>query len=388
MPKLKPLLLGTVITAISSTNAIADVKINGFASIVGGVDLDEATFRNSPYDEDFSFKPESKFALQVSSSLGEGLSATAQIMARGSTDFKANFEWAYLSYELNDNHTFRSGRLRLPFYKYSDYLDVGFAYPWIRPPKAMYSLLFNTYDGVSLLSNFYAGGIDITTNIIYGNVEETFFKTTTPTEGKLEGFKGINVQFSKDWLSGYAAYMYGDVFIPQAGMVALADALDTNVPSLNLGTEVKIDNDVGSFIGLGITADLDQFLINAEYSEVTVDDSLLLDNSQWYVSLAYRLDSYTPYLTYQHTENEQNTEVASKLSAVPPLATTVQGAFDGQLFEYTATTLGVRYDFHPSAALKFEYNAFSKIVDVTAGWGTPTDKESSSNITISIDLVF
>ena len=64
--------------------------------------------------------------------LGEGLSVTGQIVARGVNDFDANFEWAYISYEINDNWTVQAGKKRLPLFYYSDFFDVGYAYVWMR----------------------------------------------------------------------------------------------------------------------------------------------------------------------------------------------------------------------------------------------------------------
>ena len=166
-------------TMLASNICYAEIRFNGFASIVAGKDTKDFNFRNSDYDDSINFKPQTKFALQATADLADGLIAVAQIMARGSDDFDAQFEWAYLSYEINDIHTIRVGKLRLPFYKYSDYLDVGYAYPWITPPKAMYSLLFTTFEGISLVSNFPVGEWDISSNFSWGNVEDTFFSTCT-----------------------------------------------------------------------------------------------------------------------------------------------------------------------------------------------------------------
>ena len=81
--------------ALTTTTTFAEVRINGFASIVGGKTMDDDTTLYG-YDNDLSFKNESVFALQLSADLQDKLSATAQIVARGETDFNTEFEWAYL----------------------------------------------------------------------------------------------------------------------------------------------------------------------------------------------------------------------------------------------------------------------------------------------------
>ena len=79
-----------VALACCSGMAAAEVNINGFASIKAG----KAGSGDSlyGYTDEIDFKNESLFALQVQSDLGDKLSVTAQIMARGRNDFDAEFE--------------------------------------------------------------------------------------------------------------------------------------------------------------------------------------------------------------------------------------------------------------------------------------------------------
>jgi hypothetical protein len=132
-----------ICAALATSYANAEVRINGFASIVGGKSLEDDRGRYG-YDDDISFKNESVFALQISADLQEKLSATAQIVARGNNDFDAEFEWAYLTYEFNDELQLSAGKMRVPFYRYSDFIDVGYAYRWVRPPESVYSIPFST----------------------------------------------------------------------------------------------------------------------------------------------------------------------------------------------------------------------------------------------------
>lgn len=375
-----------------TTHVSSETRINGFASIVAGLDTDDKNFVNTPYTDEMNFKPESKFALQISTDLSDDLTAVAQIMARGANDFDAEFEWAYLSYDINENYTIRAGKLRIPFYKYSDYLDVGYAYPWIRPPRAMYSLTFSTYEGLSLISNFSLSDWDISSNLMYGNVEGTFFETTLPTDGTLTDSMGINVQLSKEWFSMYFAYLGTKVDIPRSDFESISQIVDLVSPGD--GTSIKLDNDYADFLGIGFTIDYENWLFNSEWSNVAIEDNITLDSVQWYASLAYRFDKIMPYITYQTTETKRekasisNNRIPAQIHpAQPPLNMFLQGILDSQIFEYKAYTVGVRYDFHPSAALKLEYNSYFDIID-NDSLGSTSDPETSGNISVAIDLVF
>lgn len=89
---MKKTLIGLVVAAacVTSNMALAEVNINGFASIKGGLTTgkDDTLYG---YTNDLEFKEESLFAVQLSSDLGEKLSVTAQLMAKGVNDYDAKF---------------------------------------------------------------------------------------------------------------------------------------------------------------------------------------------------------------------------------------------------------------------------------------------------------
>ncbi|WP_088329546.1 porin [Lacimicrobium sp. SS2-24] len=372
---------------ILSAPATAEITFNGFGSIVAGVSED-SPFRNNLYDDDVSFRPQSKLALQASADLGEGLSVTAQIMARGADDFDAEFEWAYLSYDISDSTTLRAGRLRIPFYRYSDYLDVGFAYPFISPPRTMYSLTFSTYEGLSLLHNFSMSSVDVNVNLVYGRVEETFFPTTNPTKGTLSDIAGFNTQASWQSFTGYVTYLRTDVTIPVPAIEGLAAQLNqAGVPG-SLTEQLRINEDKGSFFGFGLSYDDGDWVFNSEKSEVSIDDSLNLTSDQWYVNLGHRFGEFLPYFYYGEIESERNTSIPSQFPA--SLQPTIQGAFDSQYIEYTETGIGVRWDFHATTALKVEFTKYDDIWDrnPATALGTADNKESMNQLRVGVDFIF
>ena len=362
------------------------VRWSGFGSITGGFIDESHTFRNSDYTEDFEFKTDSKLALQADIDLEERLSATVQLLAKGDNDFEPKFEWAYITYDVVPDFSLRAGRLRAPFYSYSDYLDVGYAQPFSSPPKTMYSISFSSYDGLSLLHNTYIRDWDILTNLFYGSVTETLFGRTTPTDGKLEHMYGINTQASLDWFSVYIAFTNADVVIPIAVIEGNADDLVTAGASAEAASKLRIDGDEGTFLAGGFTIDYENWIVGAEASKLEVKNALFPENSSWYLLLGYRFGDFQPYIMYEETETDRNTSTASVFpDALQP---TVQGAFDSQEFEYYATSIGLRYDFHPSAALKVQYTRFDDIVDLTSDFGTFDIKEDLHQLTVGVDFIF
>lgn len=213
--------------ALLSASASAEVSLSGFASINAGKVLNGsgvehfgvepsflADYPNvSAYKEEWDLAPESLFGLQISADLSEGLSATAQIVGRGVDDFEPNFEWAYISYEFNDNWTVQAGKKRLPLFYYSDFFDVGYAYVWMRAPADNYTWQIFNYNGVNALYSGDIGDWSIATNIYLGREDDKentllgdfFFGETTREIWK--DIVGGVVNISKDWLEVRLTHM-------------------------------------------------------------------------------------------------------------------------------------------------------------------------------------
>ena len=73
------------------------------------------------------------------------------MVANSRYDYDPKFEMAYASYDF-DSFTARAGKLRLPLFFYSDYTDLGYAYPMIRPSQELYeNIVLKGYTGADLL---------------------------------------------------------------------------------------------------------------------------------------------------------------------------------------------------------------------------------------------
>lgn len=135
------------------------LRINGFFS--GGVaEMDGAsglTYSPGKITEDYSTRSVAKLGLQFTFQVSDTMDLNTQLVSRGVGDYNLETEWAYLSYEYSKKLTFRIGRQRIPYYLLSEYLDVGYAYPWVRTPMEMYSVPVSSSDGVGALYDFRVG---------------------------------------------------------------------------------------------------------------------------------------------------------------------------------------------------------------------------------------
>ena len=371
----------------------AEIEFNGFASIVAGTNLEDDALVYE-YDHELSFKPDSVFAVQASSDLADGLTATLQLVSRGKDDFSVEAEWAYLSYKLSEHSTIYAGRVRTPFYRYSDFVVVAYAYTWIRPPQGFYFIPFNSYEGVGYRFDGYSGDLEYGFNIQLSVSDDDFnlenngppahFETDYTT--LIEASISYNAWHSRAiWARFNGAYL--DVF--DDNFAALAGALQLNGLG-NVASALALADQEIVFSGIGLDADFGNWSFTSEYAHLEMPVSFQSDQDSWYVGVGYRHGQLTYYLPFGADENIPHSEIVAMLP--PPAASAVidpvnnvtlgmavTGATSVVKEDSKTTIVGIRYDFHRSAALKFEYTQYDDKL--------PSNKDGGI-LNIGVDLVF
>lgn len=153
----------------------SNINITGYGSIVAGMTFDDdETFTADFYDvgqynDQLTFKPESVLALQARGDITDKLSFTAQLVAKGVEDFKPEFDWYYLTYQASDALRLMAGRRTIPMYYFSEFYEVGYAYPWMRPPANLYWWQITFFNGFHAEYSFPLGNLDSTITTFYGN---------------------------------------------------------------------------------------------------------------------------------------------------------------------------------------------------------------------------
>ncbi|MCC2616402.1 topoisomerase IV [Aestuariibacter halophilus] len=369
---MKKTLLATTILSLLSTSAMAEVRINGFANLIAGKTSSEDTLYG--YDDDIGFDQESLFAIQVSGDINSKMTATGQVMARGSDDYDAEFEWAYLTYQATDNTSISAGRLRMPLFRYSASSDVGYSYHWVTAPRAVYAVDFNNIDGVRVDYSDYAGSWEYNLQAALGTVNSDV------GGAELDGDNTILVsaEATYDWfkIRGVYARSKATLDLSTADSVNLqaANAALAALPGLGLGAledAMQMRDDTGEFFGLGIEVDTFEWFISAEITSIEIEDSFNPKDTSYYVTAGMRFGAFTPSLTYENKDGTEGLKFQSLLSDVPAqLQPTAAGIVNGiqmaQQEEYDVLTLGIRYDYDTNIALKADLSRYSDDVYANA----------------------
>jgi len=367
---------------IFSAATLANVKFSGYGSIVAGKTLGSVEDPLNPgqkrdeiltadfydvgqYNNDITFNAESIFALQAVADLGTGLKVTAQLVAKGVENFSPEFDWYYLTYQATDALTLMAGRRNIPMYYFSEYSEVGYAYPWMRPPSNLYWWQITQFNGIHAMYDFDLGDYSNTITVFYGNeysddnVEMLYYDKLYGGSARTVNefwtdILGMNWNISGDNFDVRFVYFQNDrdrETIQQDG------SIDDYTPFSQ------------TFIGFGGTVDFEPFTILFDWNFVEYDDANGTEFPTYLVSLVYNHDAYQPYISYSKADHER-TKGASATE---------------DLEEHYIASYGLRYNFLPNASLKVQYDHFVDQGHAPSGWAYHGD---SDTVTVGVDFIF
>ncbi|MDU0353440.1 topoisomerase IV [Paraglaciecola aquimarina] len=361
----------TIATLCASTcfNAQAEVRINGFANFVAGMTSSNDVIYG--YEDDVSFDDESLFAIQVSSDINSKMTATGQLVARGREDYDTSFEWAYLTYNATDNLNISVGRLRLPLFKYSASLDVGYSYHWVNAPRAVYEVDFNNIDGVRFDYSDYAGDWEYNLQGVFGKIQSKSDGADLDAKNTV----AFSAEATYEWFKVRAVYGTASAFVDLKTSESLAplDNALSNLTQLGLGSiedDLQINDDKAEFIGFGLEVDMFDWFISGEVTQIEIENSFSPRDTAYYVTAGLRVGAFTPSITYESLDGNEDIKF---LDQVPSLAEALQPAVSAiitgvqipNMEEYDKLTLAVRYDYDSNIALKADVSKYSDKIDDT-----------------------
>lgn len=337
----------------------SDVNVSGFLSVGGGMVDDETSVPYDGYSEEDLTFDRNLLGLQVTGQVSERVSATAQLIARSENDYEVDAEWAYLSWQASDNGKVRAGRLRTPLYMYSDYLDVGYSYPWISAPNEVYYLPFNNVDGVDYYLTAALGSFDTSFQAYFGSFESDFaFEDGTQGFASLRNQMGVAATFGKDWWSFRAAYHQADltVDIYDALLDGFVAGLEASEASRYLVPRITIDDDKGTFAQVGLNIDTGMFVAAAEHVEFEVKETMLAKNIRDYVMVGLRFGDFLFHVTGSKSDDE----IANLSEGIPfsagtaTLIGTLNAISARRDVDREVISFGTRWDLTSGTALKFQ----------------------------------
>lgn len=428
------------------------MRINGFFSFSGTRMSESDAVYNRTTSSNTNLEDLSKFGLQMEFRITENTRFTTQLLSRGWDGWKTNAEWAFLSHDLNRDTTIRAGRLRIPVYMNSEFIDAGFTYPWVSPPIELYTLLpFSSYEGIDLRYNFEAFKGFWTFQPYYGSVR------LTEREERIQGAQGDDLHgfdLKANWGNFTARVGYFGVKV-DVDDFALADValginqsiregiandaadgatqgalmeagcgpggttdfftcqniaaetrnavfentlsgLENSLPDPDLSWQ----NSTNRFYTVGFSYDDGRWLLLTEYGKAELAD-WNPDTTSCYGTIGYRFGRFMPHLTYSHirVDDPESREYNDLQWTTPPPASqsipNPAGSFIQRVYQLDQESwiAGLRYDHGNGIALKAEVQRVGGFEGEGSGFFIPDDQGQSLPddfwvYRMSLDIVF
>ena len=374
------------VKAISLTD---NLDVSGFARVIGGY-MDGAESQDfGGYENSISLGQESLLAIQPTYSLTDSLSITGQLLAHSSENRDSGAEWMYLSYRPDSAWHFRAGKLRMPFFSYSDSLDVGYSYPWISAPNQVYrNYLFSTFKGASGSYNYTGLNYSLNLEAYYGYYDGDILIAgkRVDVDGKLTDLTGVVLNLSSHNFGLRLSYHYAYNESIIYSLLSLQQALEQAGFS-DSARSVDSKGDV-NFFEAALTYDTLSSFYKAEWVHTTTEFQAAPELTGYYFTAGYIIGDWTLRATYAasaYSETHAEDEVQAFLDSgiIPPgspqyaqLSELADGYYqlfqslpDGSLDAYT---LGARWDFDLNMALKLDVSYLEETAPRSGFFATPS----------------
>ncbi|HEX5363503.1 MAG TPA: hypothetical protein VFW59_04490 [Gallionella sp.] len=318
--------------------------------------------------------PDSKLGLQGQVSFdNQKFSVTGQVVARGASNGRADLEWLYGTYKLNDKVVLQAGRKRLPMFYFSDAQDIGVALPWTHLPTWLYGWQAVNYNGINLGYRDQFGDWAASANLLAGDEHRKnsgYWKVygngrQSVTDVNWTNIAGGDLTLSRDWLETRVVYLQ-------------SDTQDVNVNGTWNYASLNYDPPTGispiakqKIYGLTVKADYENWLFFNEFIYIDHPGLTYRDFAQ-IVSVGYRQGKWMPMATWGHYRGA----VVSQ-GVLPGAPASVANS-------QQTVTLSLRYDLTTTSDLKLQFDDTSDNSEP----GFNPRYGSSRLLTLAYDLMF
>lgn len=370
-----------------SAATLDNLSISGFGSGAIGIANNDAGYAG--YGESLNTKQDSLLGLQFNFQLNENASVTTQLVANGRYNFEPSIEVAYLSYQV-DNTTIRGGKIRAPLFMYSDYLDVGYAYPMLRPSQEVYeNLIISSLTGIDMLIPIEIGHTTLQLQPFFGTSQIESRDSNLGEHIEINNVLGLTANwFIDDWTvrGSYAQAETGDVNVNMNLNIDFKDSFLNLLLNDIINNEASavvskaLSNKEASFISLGTQYNNGALLFNAELMQTTLE-GFYPDVQSASALVGYQINNITPYIAagWIKTSDDEDRNVAK--------AETLGAGFNYTRQSYS---VGTRWDFARNVALKMDVT-YVEFDDLDSGYidrNSNNQQDDSVVYSMSLDFVF
>lgn len=295
--------------------------------------------------------------------------------------YSLNLDWGLLSYEPIPEVAFRAGRLIAGTWLFSQQINVGYSYLWVRPPTEVYGLLAGFYalNGASILTKAEVGTGTLSGELYAGSSSAKTFTenynsnfSSTVTSFRITDAIGADVSYElNDALILHASYLQAQVSGSTESKLGVGTPIvNSTIPGFAGTVTTPLDVKFGRFYSVGEKFEYRNFILISEFARRMITGNSFNSASAWYTTLAHRMSSLTPYLTYSRLFG---LEGSGNVHPETPTISTLQKAQTGYQIGLNAqvnNSVVLKAEFQPTY---FEYadasrNFWNRIISASASF--------------------
>lgn len=282
-----------------------------------------------------NFNPDLSFILQ------------SLIRRNGEDQVAPQTTWAYLRWRPNEHWETRLGRIRQPLFMITEEFDVGYSWPWVRPPVELYSLAGEStwVDGGQLRYRMALGDFTLGIDTHYGQ-----FKLDRDPRYKIDNpyNTGVAVSLTDGNLTLRASALQAHTKLESPALQGINNLIAKQNP--RVADDYAVDDiPVQRYGNLGLRYEDGDWLVMSEYVRLWLNTRALPDKQAYYLTVGHVFGDWTPYVSYARQdvlsslhENRLTGRAAGAVNALLERSNTDQHTYSA----------GVRWDFSAGMALK------------------------------------
>lgn len=384
-----------------------DITVSGFASLSAGR-TNRSNEKLIDYGDNWSVRSDTVLGLQLNAQFNDRFSLMGQVVSRGFSyddrdDFEPKVDWLTLNYQLGSTKQLRIGRIQNPLFLFSDTLEIGYSYVWVRPPIDVYIPILgflHSVDGVDFSYTPHTELGDLAISFFAGETDGVYNNRITTTADPIIGFNVSLDTGDAIFRYGFQGFEltqrspFGELGVAFSALAALDPVFQ------ELSTSQELDDAWYQYHSLGAQAYYEDWTFIAEINgSVSPEEDMSIRFFGTYFSAILSGDVFTPYGVLGYSRLRPNNELTDFLNqseavipsgimpALDALRNFARSNYEAISMSSYSTTLGVRVDIHPQWALKAEIQYFTGGTHLVLG--SQIDKNKDVILaTIVVDTVF
>lgn len=402
-------LLSFIADIAIAEDGLSSWSIKGFGTLAAtGTDTDKIGFyRDKSQTQDvtssWGLTTDSQFGLQIDWKPNNSLQATLQWIARDHAGNFAeqNLDWAFLRWSLQDDLDIRLGRLGIGVFSLSDYRNIGYAYPWMRPPHEFYSSIpYYHFDGADITKKFSLDDGYLSVKIYGGYSFNQLPTQSSAINNQQSPAAGTNILYENGVWQARIGYTYATI-TSEPPIQSILDAI--NNPALarvwpdlkQIIPAITMRGKEYQFGSIGVAYDDGIWLSQMEAAYIASTTLWSPTRADAYVSLGRRFSTVTLYSllgvakTFQHDLN-----IPSPLVASPTLIKQQQQLsrlLNNNGINEQSVSLGTRWDFYENMALKTQWSHYWLGKNGPQQWQQSIDNITPNTVnvmSVGVDFIF